>query len=152
MAIPHDRDWRSAPSLPIALRLYLAGAAVLAVSATAGGAMLMLDPTGSSLGLPLAWLEGSPFADYLVPGLVLFGVFGIGSLVVVYSILHRLRWAWLAAVGLGAAQVVWILVEYAIIEMFHPLHLVYAGLGVALVALALRPSVRSALAPDAVER
>lgn len=141
----NDRDWRGTTSLPLALRLYLAGAAVLGVSAAAGGTALVTDPTGSTLGLPLAWLDGSPFPDYLVPGIVLLTVFGLGSLVVVYGIVYQRRWAWPAAVGLGVAQVGWILVQLAILQVVHPLHLAYGGLGALLALLALRPSVRAAL-------
>lgn len=145
METAHRTDRRETPARPLALRLYLAGAVALGVSALAGGVGLVSDPTGSRLGLPLAWLEGSPFVDYLVPGLVLFGVFGVGSFVVVYAVVRRLRWAWVAAVGLGLTHLVWILVELAIIQSFHPLHVVYGGLAIVLVALALRPSVRAAL-------
>ena len=32
--------------------------------------------------MPLVYLENSPFADYLIPGLILGGLFGAGSLLV----------------------------------------------------------------------
>ncbi|MFB6172608.1 MAG: hypothetical protein ABEJ23_08740 [Haloarculaceae archaeon] len=145
------RDGSSGP-WPVALWLYAVGAAVLGVSALAGGATLVADPSGGGLSLPLAYLEGSPFADYLLPGLVLFSAFGIGSFAVLYGVARRRPWAWVGAVGLGAAQVVWIAVQLYVIRTLHPLQAVFGGLGAALVVLALLPSVRDALQPTRQER
>jgi len=130
---------------PLPVGAYVAGAAFLAVSAVFGGGMLVLDPTGASMELPLSWLEGTPFNDYLVPGLVLLGVLGLGSFVTVYGILRRTDWAWHAAVGLGLALVTWIVVQIALIRLFHWLHVLYGGLGLLLVGLALAPAVRDRL-------
>jgi hypothetical protein len=41
-----------------------------------GGFGLVIDPSSEPLGIPLAWLDGSPFADYLVPGIVSLTVLG----------------------------------------------------------------------------
>lgn len=139
------RPGRTLGTAPATLYLYLLGALVLGVSALFGGGMLILDPSGARLAIPLSYLDGSPFGDYLVPGLVLFTAFGVGSLVVMYTVLRRLRFAWLAALGLGAAQVVWILVQIAIIGEINGLHLVYGGLGLALAVLAASPSFRSSV-------
>lgn len=149
MSVHHATDRRDV-SRPITLWLYVVGAAALGVSALVGGAMLVLDPSGRSLSIPISYLEGSPFPDYLVPGAILFVVFGIGSVVVLYGIARWRDWAWFGALGLGTAQVVWIGVEMLIMGELQPLHVVYSGLGVVLAALALLPSVRAALRPDSV--
>ena len=39
------------------------------VSGMAGGVGLVADASGSTLGIPLEWLKGSPFPDYLIPGM-----------------------------------------------------------------------------------
>lgn len=135
----------------LALHLYVLGAAALGVSAIFGGIALMRNPTDDPLGMPNEWLDDTPFRDYFIPGFTLFGVFGIGSFAVIAGVFRRHSWAWVAAVGLGLAQVVWIVVEIAFLRAVHPLHFVYGGLGAALVALATRPSVRYYLA-DQVTR
>jgi len=52
----------------------------LGMSALVGGSGLVADPSGAAIGLPLDLLRGSPFGDYLVPGLVLLIVLGAGPL------------------------------------------------------------------------
>ncbi len=54
--------------------------AFIGVGAVAGGLALVLDPSGATLGVPLELLEETPFATYLVPGIVLVAVNGLGSL------------------------------------------------------------------------
>jgi len=53
---------------------------LLGVGAVGGGVALMLGPRGEIMPLPLSALKGSPFDTYFVPGLILFGVLGLGSL------------------------------------------------------------------------
>ena len=54
---------------------------LLGGSAIYGGWMLIADPSGASLGIPVDLLEGSPFPNYFIPGLLLFLVIGLDSLV-----------------------------------------------------------------------
>lgn len=130
---------------PLAVRLYVLCAVSLGISAVYGGAILMLERASDPLGMPLEWLDDTPFRDYFVPGLTLFSVFGVGSFVVVFGVLRRRAWAWIAAVWLGLAQIVWIAVEVFYLRTIQPLHVAYGGLGAVLVALATRPSVHEHL-------
>ena len=52
----------------------------LGVGAIGGGAALMLGPRGEIIPLPISALAGTPFGSYLVPGLILFTVLGVGPL------------------------------------------------------------------------
>ena len=70
---------------PLALWLYILGAVSLGFSALYGGAVLMLKRASDPLGMPMEWLDDTPFTDYFVPGLTLFSVFGVGSFVVVFG-------------------------------------------------------------------
>lgn len=40
-----------------------------------------MDPTGGGMGMDASVLAGSPFPDFLIPGMVLLAVNGLGSLV-----------------------------------------------------------------------
>lgn len=115
-----------------------------AMSGLFGGAGLMLDPTGNTLGLPVLWLEGSPFEDYMAPGIILFSVLGLYPLMIFGGLLKRRNWAWPGTLVLGIALIIWIGVEILIIG-YHPkppLQLIYGVIGVVITAVIFIPSVR----------
>lgn len=136
------RPWRSHP---LTIWLYLIGALGLGVTAFFSGGMMLLDPSGATMGLELEWLDGTLFQNYFIPGLVLFSVLGVGSFVVLYGIGRRRRWGWWAAIGLGIALVGWISTQVVLLQMNHVLQVIYRVLGVVLVFLATLPSTRSDL-------
>ncbi len=53
---------------------------ILGIAALGGGWVLISDPTGESLGIPMALLKGTAFKDYLIPGVILFVFNGLLSL------------------------------------------------------------------------
>jgi hypothetical protein len=83
---------------------------IQALGAIAGGVGLVQDPV-NNIGMPLSMLEGSPFSDYLVPGLVLLIVVGLPPLVAVYGLALRQQWGWWLAIVAGAGLVIWIITE-----------------------------------------
>ena len=115
-------------------RIAIGGLVLLGVGAVAGGIALVVSPDGSAMQFDTALLAGSPFSDYLIPGLVLGGLFGIGSLVVAAMGLRRSRLAPFLAFAIGCAQMIWISVELAIISEFSFLHPACFGLGLAIAA------------------
>lgn len=76
-----------------------------------GGGGLVADRTGAALGMPLELLARSPFDDYLVPGLTLLLVNGVGSLVGAALSLARVRWAGALGLALGAFLAAWIALQ-----------------------------------------
>ncbi|MBC8471248.1 MAG: hypothetical protein H8D56_17440 [Planctomycetes bacterium] len=74
----------------------------------AGGFGLVTEPSGSNLGFLVEWLSKSPFSDYLIPGLVLLVVIGVGSLGEGVLSLLGYRYAGEIAVVLGAFLMIWI--------------------------------------------
>ena len=116
-----------------------------AISGLFGGGALILDPTGSLLQMPLDLLATSPFSDYFIPGIILFWVLGVFPSVVFYGLLRRKRWAWLGTVLIGAALIIWIVVEIVMIG-YHsrpPLQLVYGSVGLLILLLASLQSSRN---------
>jgi hypothetical protein len=105
---------------------------LLAVMALAGGAALVSKPDGSVMQMPVRLLSGSPFPDYFVPGLILGGLFGLGSLGVALFGLRRWRIAPFLAFAIGAGQMIWIVVELAIIREVSILHPICFGIGLAI--------------------
>ena len=113
---------------------------VLSIGALGGGLILMLAPRGEILPLPLSALAGSPFDTYFVPGLILFGVIGLGPLVAARLAWLRHPLAPTGAFIVGAGLLIWVAVEVAIIGYSNepPLQAIYGLLGVAIVLVAIR--------------
>ena len=113
---------------------------LLSIGALGGGLVLIVAPRGEIMPLPLSALAGSPFDTYLVPGLILFGVLGLGPLAAARLAWLRHPLAPTAAFVAGAGLLIWVAVEVAIIGYSNepPLQAVYAVLGVAIVLIAGR--------------
>ena len=73
----------------------------IGLGAVLGGYGLVSDPTGAGVRMPLDMLENSPFSTFLVPGLVLLTVNGLGSLLGALASFRRYRHAGEIAVALG---------------------------------------------------
>jgi hypothetical protein len=125
------------PELHAAGKTAIAFLALLGLGALAGGLALVSRPDGSVMQFDVALLAGSPFADFLVPGLVLGGLFGIGSLVVVVLGVQRSRLAPFLAFAIGCAQMIWIVVELAIIRELSFLHPTMFAVGLVIAAAAV---------------
>ena len=101
------------------------------------GLMFIADPTGGSIGLPPGWIEATPFGSYLVPGIYLFAVNGVGMLILAALIVLR-HWSapWLTAI-LGVGLVIWILVQLAIMPETMVLQPIFLATGLLLGFVAL---------------
>jgi len=117
--------------------------AIQGLSGLAGGFGLVSDPSGGALGLPLEWLRGSAFEDYLVPGLILFTVLGVAPLVVARGLWRASPWSRVGALLVGLALLLWIGVQILVVgyRADPPLQAVYGLLGVLITVLAALPSV-----------
>jgi hypothetical protein len=111
---------------------------VLGVGALLGGGALVVGPHGEILPLPVSALEGSPFASYFIPGMILFAILGVAPIVVAMLSLRRSSIAPLLALGVGGALVIWIAVEIAIVGYSNqpPLQIIYLALGVVMTMVA----------------
>jgi hypothetical protein len=112
---------------------------VLSIGALAGGLVLTVAPRGEIMPLPLSALSGSPFETYLGPGLILFTVLGLGPLVAARLAWIRHPLAPVAALVVGAALLIWVAVEIAIIGYSNepPLQAIYLVLGAVITIVAL---------------
>jgi menaquinone-dependent protoporphyrinogen oxidase len=111
---------------------------VVALTAIAGGLALVAAPDGSIVHMPLSQLAHAPFASYLIPGLTLLVVIGFGHLAAAILVIRRSPLAPHVAFAAGAALIIWIATQLAMIRTFHVLQLAYALAGAAIVVLAAR--------------
>lgn len=96
------------------------------------------------MGIPLDWLQGSPFDDYLIPGVVLLTLLGIVPLLVARGLWTGRRWAWAAALLVGSTLIIWLGVEIAVIgyQAEPPLQVIYGIVALTILGSALAPPVR----------
>jgi hypothetical protein len=93
-----------------------------------GGWSFITDPTGAGLGAKLGWLDRTPVDDFLLPGLFLFGVYGVGGALLIAGLIGRgspgplrrldawagFHWSWVGAVAYGVVLVLWIAYELVV--------------------------------------
>ena len=117
------------------------------ISGIVGGYALLIDPSGGLIGLPLAWLQGTPFSDYFVPGIILLSVLGVCPLVVAWGLWRGRTWAWYGSLLVGASLAIWILVEIMMIgyQPAPPLQAFYGLLSLVILSLSSARSVRQRL-------
>jgi hypothetical protein len=108
-----------------------------AVAAIPVGWWFITDPSGRAMQLPEGWIEATPFGSYLVPGLYLFTVNGLGLLVLAALSIAR-HWIapWLTG-ALGVGLIIWILVQLAVMPETMFLQWIFLAVGFVLGLVAL---------------
>lgn len=128
----------------------------LSVMALPVGFTMITQPANNPIGMPMEWLNTTPFKDYFIPGLILFTVIGLFPLVILYGLLRRPAWAWMsrlesrlhahwswiACIVYGLAVMIWIAVQVYWMGLSHPLQPTVFLLGVVILICALLPSMR----------
>jgi hypothetical protein len=102
-----------------------------------GGHTLVSDPSGQAMGLPLTFLNNTPFPDYMIPGTILLVVLGGGSFIAILAVLLKARWYPHLLVVMGCALTIWILVQILMIRVLFYLQFVIGGIGIMLLVLGM---------------
>jgi len=108
----------------------------IAITALLSGIIMVSNPDGSIMNLPLSLLNGTPFKNFTIPGLILAIIVGGVNLVAVFFNLkrHKTRYNWATAGGLVITG--WIIVQMFLIGSVHWLHLFYLAIGILIMLLA----------------
>lgn len=117
--------------------------AFIGLSAVGGGIAIL---TGAfDQWLPVAWLQGTPFRDYLIPGLVLLIVVGGGMVLAATAMLFlQHKFALIFSAAMGLIMIGWEVIEVAIINRYEQAvipstivqQVLFAVLGLIIVGLA----------------
>jgi hypothetical protein len=135
---------------PLTLWALVVPMAFLSIGGAYGGLSFLADRTGSGLGADPSWLEGTAVGDFLLPGLFLFGVFGVGVAVLIGGLIWRRptwylwsrHWSWLGTIGMGAILIAWIGYELLIFDDRMILQPILTAVGLAMISIPLLPSMR----------
>jgi hypothetical protein len=112
--------------------------AFLALSTAVASLLLMSAPDGSLLSLTTDILKGSAFKDFVLPGLLLMIFVGVINLLALFYNLinHKLKYN-LSIAG-GAMILVWMVIQYSIIQQAFWLDLVYVLVGLSVIFISLQ--------------
>ena len=99
------------------------------VTAVLGGFGLVSDPSGSKMNVPLELLKNSPFTNYLIPGLVLLIVIGVGHVFAGIVTFLRHRYAGNISVYFGAFLALYLIIEVWLIGLVNFSQPLYFVLG-----------------------
>ena len=111
--------------------------AILCIGALYGSWMLITDPSGNKIRIPIELLSTTPFKDYLIPGVILlvtngiFQVFIIGLIVLSYKISN-----WLL-IFQGCILIGWLSFEFIFNKDFYMpiLHIPLYSIGFLLISI-----------------
>lgn len=108
----------------------------IAVTSTLSGLLMISNPNGEIMKLPLSLLDGTPFKNFLIPGILLFTIVGgVNLLALFYNIQrHVNRYNWAIAGGIIISG--WIVVQMILIHAVQWLHFLYLGIGIFIILLA----------------
>ena len=97
------------------------------ITAVLGGFGLVSDPSGSKMNVPLELLKNSPFTNYLIPGLVLLIVIGVGHVFAGIVTFLRHRYAGNISVFFGAFLALYMITEVwfiGLVNFSQPLYFI----------------------------
>jgi hypothetical protein len=83
----------------------------IGITAVLGGFGLVSDPSGTKMNVPLELLKNSPFTNYLIPGLVLLIVIGVGHILAGVVTFLRHRYSGNISAFFGALLVLYMIIE-----------------------------------------
>jgi hypothetical protein len=117
-----------------ALSLFLHG--FVGIGAVAGGLAAITNPQ-SPLGVPLDLLKDSPFSSYLIPGIILFSIIGLGNIVSAISTYFKWKYMEYISCIFSAALVIWIVVQCIMLSAVAFLHVLFFIIGLIQSGLAI---------------
>ncbi len=83
----------------------------IAIGAIPAGLLFLIDISGSRIGTDVSMLTNSPFSTFLIPGLFLFAVNGLGSAFGAIVSFRRRRSAGIIGLALGIILSLWIVIQ-----------------------------------------
>lgn len=99
------------------------------VGALAGGLMAILNPQSPG-GMSVDQLKNSPFTTYLIPGLILFAIIGIGNIMSAISMHFKSRYQGYISCIFSLALVFWIIIQCIMIQAIVHLHVIFFIIGI----------------------
>jgi hypothetical protein len=114
--------------MKIVYRLLFALHAFVGVGAVFGGLAAITNPT-SPLGIPIEVLKNSPFSNFLIPGIILFTLIGLGNIFSALMFRFKSRFQGYISSVFSWALVIWIVVQCIMLNSIAALHVIFFTIG-----------------------
>lgn len=130
---------------------------LIGIGAVFGGALLIISPDGRYLQMSIDILQNSPFRNFLIPGIILFLVIGVGNVISAALCFKMHKIAGFAGLFFGFGLIIWIFVQVNMIGGGSWLQYLYFLLGIIEILLSImmreqerkcRPGFKNTLESD----
>ncbi len=103
---------------------------ITSLNALAAGFSMIVEPTGKDLGMSVETvLQYSPFNSFLIPGLTLFFVIGIGCIITLTAFIRKWNRYDLIVLAQGTLITGWIFLQVIFLRQFNWMHAVIGSIG-----------------------
>jgi hypothetical protein len=114
--------------MKLVYRLLFAFHVFVGLGAMAGGLAAITNPNGP-MGISVDILKNSPFSNFLIPGIILFTVIGLGNILSAITFAFKSKNQGYISSVFGWALVIWIVVQCIMLNTVNFLHVVYFVIG-----------------------
>jgi hypothetical protein len=106
------------------------------IGAMCGGLAAITNPE-APLGIPVETLKNSPFSNFLIPGIILFAVIGLGNIISAITLLKKSKIQGYISSIFSWALVIWIVVQCIMLKAVVFLHILFFSIGAVEAALSI---------------
>lgn len=99
------------------------------LGAIGGGSMAILNPQGPA-GMSTDALKNSPFTNFLIPGIILFTVIGLGNILSSITMYLKSKFQGYISSTFSWALVIWIVVQCIMLRTIIYLHVIFFLIGI----------------------
>lgn len=110
-------------------RLLFALQLFVGIGAIFGGLAAIVNPE-EPLGITVEALKNSPFSNYLIPGIILFTIIGLGNVFSALMFRFKFKFQGYISSVFSWALVIWIVVQCIMLEAVAFLHILFFMIGV----------------------
>lgn len=112
---------------------------IVGIGALFGGMAAILSPSGSAVGISVSEaLKNGPFTDFLIPGLFLFVIIGLGNIGVLITAKYKNRYQAYISGCLGVILCLWIIIQCYMLFMINALHIIFFIIGALQIFLSIK--------------
>ena len=106
------------------------------IGAMAGGLAAITNPY-EPLGMTVDLLKNSPFSNYIIPGIILFTIIGLGNIFSAFIFRLNLKLQGYISSVFSFALVIWIIVQCIMLNSIVFLHVLFFSIGLIQATLAI---------------